>query len=294
MDTAVTTPPPESAPATPAPAPADPFAIDESALVSLSPEQRAGLEPVLQRWKETAKGEIEKRTKESEESFKPIREQADALQQLVRQPAFVAWWNQQQKIMSEGQPAATRDAVAAAKPQDFATPEEWSQAVLEASQGSPEKLQSIQSRMFSTMATPVVQQLQAQHRELSTQLEMKNLMEEHPDYKDLDQIGLDAKGQGTSLLEHCLNWAEANNKPLEEGYVMARRWADSMRSTAKSEAMGIVKEKKESVTEGPSTATSNSQVILVESLDEAMKRTMEDQLAGINKGVRYEVRPKSK
>lgn len=276
-------------PETTVPAPSDPYALEETSLASLSPEQRASLDPILDTWKKKAIEREESAKKSAEESYKPHREKAEALDNLVKHPKFQEWWRLQQQQMAGGQSPQTQQAVAQSKPQDFASPEEWSQAVLDASNGDASKLQAIQARMFATMATPFVQQFTQQQKELSTKLEMKELMENHPDYKELDQIGLDDKGQGTSLLEHCLNYVEARGEPLEKGYQMARTWAAGMRSKAEAQAMGIVKDKRDSVTSGPSTSTNASNVVYVNSEDEKIKRFMDDQLSGI-KNVRYEVR----
>lgn len=277
-----------------APAPSDPFSLDETALASLSPEQRASLDPILDGWRSKAKAEIDKTSRSAEEKYKPLSEKALAFDQLVQWQPFQNWWGAQQKQMSAGQPASTQEAVAQSRPQDFATSQEWSEAIVNASNGDASKLQTIQARMFATMATPVVQQLQQKQHEIDTKVEMQELMRDHPDYKDLDRIGLDEKGDGVSLLEHCLAWAEANRKPLEQGYQMARRWASSLGAQKQAEAMGLVQGKRESITAGPSTSSSSAQVVMVDSIDEAMKRTMDDQLQGINKGIRYQVREKSK
>lgn len=280
------------APGTPAPD-TDPFALDEASLVSLSPEQRASLDPILEGWKTRAKSEIDKASKSAEEKYKPVNEKATALDQLVQWGPFQAWWNQQQQAMSQGQSAQTQQAIANAQPQDFATPEEWSQAVLEASNGMPQKLKEINARMFATMATPFVQQFQSKQQELTTKMEMNDLMANHPDYKDLDQIGLKDDGKGISLLEHCLNWAEKEGRPLEEGYQMAKSWADAMGAQKKAEAMGMVQGKKDSITAGPSTASGTGTVVYVDTIQDAMKKSMEAQLEG-RKDVRYEVRPPTK
>jgi len=270
-------------------APADPFALEESQLASLSPEQRASLDPILDGWKKKASEQIESTRKTaSEESAKPYREKAEALDNLVKHPAFVSWWNQQQQQAMQGQTAQTQEQISQARPQDFATPEEWSQAVIDASNGNPQKLQQIQARGFAMLATPVVQKLHQEVSTLKTQNEMNALMKNHPDYEELDQIGLDDKGEGTSLLEHCINWAENNGRPLEEGYQMARRWSDAMASGAKAKAMGLVKDKKDSVTAGPSTQIGGETVVYVRDQDELIRKSMQAELDG-KKGIRFEI-----
>jgi hypothetical protein len=267
----------------------DPFAVDEARFASLSPEQRAALDPVLEDIRGKAKAEIEKTRTTFENDYKPYKEKAESLDKLTNWAPFKQFWAHTQQQMAQGQNPQTQQAIAQSKPQDFATPEEWSQAVLEASQGDPSKIQNIQQRMFTTMATPFIQKFTNDQRELNSKLEMKELMEEHDDWKELDKIGLNEKNEGTSLLEHCLMWAQNNGKPLEEGYLMAKRWADSMKSGAQAQAMGMVQGKKDGILAGNSTALSNGSVVVVDSIDEAMKRSMNDQLAGI-KGVRYEVK----
>lgn len=267
----------------------DPFAVDEARFVSLSPEQRAAIDPVLEDFRAKAKAEIEKTRATVESDYKPYKEKADSLDKLTNWAPFKQFWAQTQQQMAQGQGVAGQQAAQQAKPQDFATSEEWSQAVLEASQGDPSRIQSIQQRAFTTMATPYIQKIQNDQRELNSKLEMKELMEEHADWKELDRIGLNEKNEGTSLLEHCLSWAQNNNRPLEEGYSMAKRWADSMKSGAQAQAMGIVQGKKDGILAGNSTASNNGTVVIVDSIDEAMKRSMNDQMAGI-KGIKYEVK----
>lgn len=267
----------------------DPFSLDESRFASLSPEQRAALDPVLDDFRTKAKAEVEKTRASVEQDYKPYKEKAESLDRLTNWGPFKQFWQQTQAQLAQGQTPQMQQAINQAKPQDFATPDEWSQAVLEASQGDPARIQSIQQRAFVAMATPHIQKIQSDQKQLNTKLEMKELMENHSDYRELDKIGLNEKNEGTSLLEHCLTWAQNNGRPLEEGYGMAKRWSDSMKAGATAQAMGIVQGKKDSILSGNSTASGNSTVVAVESIDEAMKRSMNDQLAGI-KGVRYEVR----
>src|SRR5712691_8898360 len=86
-------------------APADPFALDETKLISLSPEQRAAVEPIIQEWKSKAQGEIDKNSKTYEEKYKPELEKAKALDSLVKEPQFVQWWQTMQRNAVAGQSA---------------------------------------------------------------------------------------------------------------------------------------------------------------------------------------------
>jgi len=259
------------------PAEADPFVLDESKLISLSPEQRAALDPVIQEWKTKAKSEIETRGKSYEEKYKPHMEKAQALDELIKDTRFQGWWKSIQQQSIQANPSGAQ-AAAQAKPQDFASESEWQEAWANAYQGDYTKFKEIQARMFSVMATPVVQQLQEGQAQLKTTLEMKDLFERHADAKELDLIGRNASDpndKSESLLESCLNWAEENGRPLEEGYMRARKWADALKVGAQQQAMGLVQEKKQSVTSGPTTQKAGPQVVEVADTDELMAKNME-------------------
>jgi hypothetical protein len=257
----------------------DPFALDEAKFASLSPEQRAALDPVFEEWKTKAKGEIEKTSKTYEEKYKPHMEKAQALDNLVKDPRFVQWWNNVANVATGGQ------GTQGAKPQDFATPEEWQTAVGNAYNGDPTKMQEIQARMFSAMATPVVMELRKNQEELKrgqeefrTMQEMKDLFERYPDAKQLDSIGRnpsDPNDTSLSLLEMCLNWADENGKSMADGYAMAKKWSDGLRVGAEQKAMGLVQEKKASITSGPSTNKAGQAVVEVADAEELMEKNME-------------------
>lgn len=267
---------PAPEPVAPAPAPApvadpnDPFSVDETQLATWAPEQRA----VLDGWKKKASEAIETRGKSSEEKYKAHVEKANALDQLTRHPKFQEWWASQQQ----------KPAPAAANPQDFATPEEWSAAVIEASNGDAKKLQGIQTRMWSQMATPIVQQLQQKQQQLEMTMQMKNLWERYPDAKDLDKIGRNAddpNDKTPSLLEIAMmHTVDQQGKSVEEGYQLAKKWADSLAKNAKQAALGITQEKKIAVTAGPSTSQANQTTVEVADADELVRRNMEALMSG--------------
>ncbi len=271
-------------------APADPFALEESSLASLSPEQRASLDPILDTWKKRATEEITKRESSVSEKYKPYQEKAAALEKLTQYQPFVQWWQTQQNQASQQNPGA-QPAIANTKPNDFATPQEWQEALNELYQGDGSKLQTIQSRMMAAWATPFVQQMTQKTQYIETQMEMKDLFERHTDAKQLDEIGIDPKTkEGISLLEMGLDWAEKNRKPLEEGYQLAKRWADQMTVSSQQKAMGLVQQKKQDITAGNSTSSSSgANVVEVESADELLRRSMDAQLSG-NKDVRFVIK----
>jgi hypothetical protein len=290
MDTAVAnnTAAPVSAPVTPSTPPAgetppssgtggasDPFSVDEAKLATFTPEQRATLEE----WKTRAKGEIEKTGKTYEEKYRPSEEKARALDALVKDSRFVQWWHGVQQSAATANPQSS-NVIQSTQPQDIASAEEWQTAIAEAYAGDPSKMKMIQARMFSVMATPVIQQLRDGQAELKTTLEMKNLFEMHPDAKKLDAIGYDATNPDSpTLLETALNLSEKQGKSLEWGYQLAKRWADAMSVQAKQEAMGMVQDKKASVTSGPSTNKGGAtNVVEVADVDEMMQKAQEHAL----------------
>jgi hypothetical protein len=274
--------PPVQAPEPVAPVPApvsdpnDPFSVDEARLSTFAPEQRA----VLDEWKKKASETIEARGKTSEEKYKGHVEKATALDQLTRHPEFQKWWASQQK-------GPTSDIT----PQDVATAEEWSTAVIDASNGQPQKLQELNMKMWAQKATPIVQQLQQKQQQLEmaqqqftmTQ-QMKSLWERYPDAKDLDQIGRnpdDPTDKTPSLLEIAMSHVvDQQGKSIEEGYHLARKWADALNKTAKQVALGITQEKKGAVTAGPSTSQVNSTVVEVDSFEELTRKNMEALMSG--------------
>jgi hypothetical protein len=271
-------------------APSDPFTVDETRLASLSPEQRAALDPVFEEWKTRAKAEMEKSGKTYEEKYKPHMEKAQALDQLVKDPRFQTWWTNVTQVATNQNPQGA-GAIQGSKPQDFATPQEWQEAVAEAYAGDGSKLQGIQQRMFAIMATPVITQLREGQEELKLTFQMKNLIESHADFKELDAIGRDPKDpKGESLMSMCLDWAEENGKTLEDAYTRARAMADAMKVGAQQQAMGLVQGKKESVTSGPSTNKAGSAVIEVADADELMQKNME-YLANGQTPPRFVIRP---
>src|ERR1700761_4348846 len=264
----------ETPPAATEPVAADPFAVDETKFASLSPEQRAAIEPVISEWKTKAKQEIEKTGKTYEEKYKPHVEKATALDKLVEDPRFIGWWNGLQQAAQQSVPGAQTQGV---QPRDIATPEEWQMAMLEAQQGNGARFNMIQQRFLQAAAAPVVQQLQRGQEELKATIEMRDLFERHPDATKLDSIGRnpsDPNDQSLSLLEMALNWAAENKKSMEDGYKLAKKWADSMSVGAKQEAMGIVQSKKESVTSGPSTSQGGQAVVEVADADELMSKNI--------------------
>lgn len=261
--------------------PADPFSLSENDLVSLSPEQRAAVEPIIEGWKKKATDEISRRDADIGK-YKSYEEKATALDKLTQYQPFVQWWQQQQSVAQQGaQNQNQAQAIGQTKPTDIASSTEWQEALYQASIGDGSKLQAIQARMMATWATPLVAQLQEKQATLDAKLELRNLFEEHPDAKELDMIGLDPKTkEGTSILEIALEWAQNNGKTLEDGYQLARRWRDTLSVSAQQQAMGLVNSKKESITAGPSTSSSSKNFVEVDSLDEAMKRTMDAALGG--------------
>jgi hypothetical protein len=256
---------------------ADPFALDEAAFASLSPEQRAAVEPIITTWKERANEEISKRETSYTEKYKPYEEKAQALEKLTSYAPFQKWWQEQQMQAQRQNPGNGQPAEFGQVKND----PEWQAAILDASTGDPTKLQALQSKFMNDYFTPIAQRLAATQLEIKKELEFKDLLDAYPDMKELDAIGLDPKTkEGVSLLQMGLEWAENNGKSMADGYQLARRWADQMQAGAKDQAMGMVKGKKDGIITGPSSQSSNTNVIAVRDADELIRRSMEAQMDG--------------
>lgn len=272
------------APAQDLPAPetggADPFAVDENSFASLSPEQRAALDPVLDTWKKSAKAALDK----EKATYEPHVKKAQALESLTRDPRFVKWYHE---INSPAQDPAQK----AAAPAQVASAEEWANAVQEMANGDPTKFNNLQIKQLTQFAGPHIERLEQQQNIIRQQTEMNQLISNHPDVRDLDTIGREDDPTAPSLLELCLRVVKEQNRgTMEQAYQMAKKVAQSMENKGKRAAMGMVQEKKGSVTEKPATNSKEEGVILVDTMEEAMTKNIEAAMDG--RKVKYSVAKK--
>lgn len=251
-----------------APAEVDPFALDEAKFASLSPEQRASLDPVLSEWKEKAKGELTK----VRESYKPAEERARALEMLTQDQRFQAWYR---SLSQPQQQQVNQQAQQQQRPQ-VASPEEWATAVQEAATGNPERMQNIYQRMMSEWARPTVEALESRQNQADLRMEMTDLFTSHTDAKELDRMGRDAKNPNDnrpSLLEICLHYVkDLRGGTMEQAYQVARQIADASGAKSQQAAMGMLQDKKASVTGGPSTSTQATDTVFVDSTEELLSK----------------------
>jgi hypothetical protein len=291
-ESTITAPPavPDPAAATTPAAANDPFSLDENALVSLSPEQRAGLEPVLNGWREKAQAEIKKREDTVAERYKPHEEKAQALEKLVNYAPFVKWWQEQQQQAVQG--GAQPNQVAQQSPFQVATPQQWSEAVVEMANGDPAKFNDLQQKSVLALARPFFQENAQEIQALKVERDLQHLFRTHPDAVDLDKIGIDPNDkESVSLLEEALDLADRRGKPLEWGYNMAKRWYDAMTVNAQQRAMGMVNDKKTSVTTGPGTSSPKGTVVEVADYGELLKADLQAQMRG-DKETRFVIKSK--
>lgn len=279
-----------SAPNVPGSGAADPFALDENAFVSLTPEQRAGLDPILDTWKKKAHEEISRRESEHTEKYKPYEDKANTLDKLAKYQPFVQWWQSQQNAAKQGATGHQQDQIDKASPFQVASAQEWQEAVLDMSNGDPTKFNALQQKSVLALAQPFVQQVTGSYQRIQTELNLERLFKTHPDAVELDKIGLDEKTkEGISLLEMGLDWAEKNGKSMDEGYALAKKWADQLSVTAQQKAMGMVQDKKASVTAGPSSAGSGKPVIEVNDFSDLLTQELKAQVSG-NKDARFVIK----
>lgn len=303
-------PAPGPAPAAPAPEPAAPAApeaapaapaeerfldLDEAELASLPPEIRKGVvDPLLTKLNGKAKEKILK----ERESFKAHQQKADVFDQLVKQPwfqqAYYQVQNPQRQVPQQPQPG---------QPQVPQVPgisaQEWNQAYEKAAEGDMTALNALQEKQLDTLVkqkyAPIIEHVQTKTRELEMTMELNDLFSNHEDAKELDSIRVNpADPRSPSLLEMALHFvSDKGGRPFEEAYQAARTMADQLKTQAKSVALGIVQDKKASVTEAPArTQVTDEGVVYVDTPQEALRAQIAASLK--NQNVTYRVRPRQK
>ena len=125
----------------------DPFAVDESQFVSLSPEQRAALDPVLTKFKESAKSYAQKERDSESKKYTDHVKKSQALEKLVADPEFVKWY--------QGRQAPQQTA-----PKTVASAEEWAKAYEALSGGDPGPLEQLQAKLVMSVGGPAIQRNQ--------------------------------------------------------------------------------------------------------------------------------------
>jgi hypothetical protein len=258
----------------------DPFAVDESQFVSLTPEQRASLDPVLSKWKETAQARIKESIEKEKKQYEPHLQRSQALEKLVKDPRFVKWYHETNN---------PTDAKVQTTPRTVASAAEWAEALQALAQGDSEAYEKLQAKLVMSVGGPQLQKTQNEMNLLKRENEMVKLFSSHPDAKDLDQIGRENDPQAPSLFELCASVViDRNGGTWEQAYQMAKTVAQSMENKGKRAAMGLVSEKKGSVTEKSTSPSKEGGVVFVDTMEEAMSRNIE---AAIDKtGIKYQVR----
>lgn len=300
---AAPSPEPAAAPAPEAPAaPAAEerfFDLDENELASLPPDIRKGVvDPLISKLNGKAK---EKFLKERE-GFKSHQQKADVFDQLVKQPWFQQAYYQMTNPGRAQAPAQPQTQAPAAPPQAPApgiSAQEWNQAYEQAANGDMTALNSLQEKQLDLLVkqkyAPIIEHVQTKTRELEMTMELNDLFSNHEDAKELDSIRVNpADPRSPSLLEMSLHFiSDKGGRPFEEAYQAARKMADQLKAQAKSAAIGIVQEKKASITEAPTrTNVVDEGVIYVDTPQEALRSQIAASLK--NQNVTYRVRPRQK
>ena len=254
----------------------DPFAVDESQFVSLSPEQRAALDPVLSKFKESAKSYAQKERDSESKKYTDHVKKSQALEKLVADPEFVKWY--------QGRQAPQQTA-----PKTVASAEEWAKAYEALSGGDPGPLEQLQAKLVMSVGGPAIQRNQQEMSMLRAENEMNKLWANHADAKDLDTIGREEDPQAPSLLQLAAQASMQNGMvDWEKAYALASKVRLSMENKGKRAAMGMVADKKGSVTEKPSTNSREEGVQYVDTMEEAMNANIEAAIDG--RKIKYQVR----
>lgn len=257
----------------------DPFAVDESQFVSLSPEQRAALDPVLTKFRESAKSYAQKERESEGKKYTEHVKKSQALEKLVSDPRFVKWYNETNNPQNQTSVA----------PKSVASAEEWANAYQALSAGDPMPLEQLQSRLVMSVGGPAIQRNQQEMQMLRSENEMTKLFANHADARDLDSIGREEDPSAPSLLQLAAQVVlDKQGGTWEQAYALASRVAKAMENKGKRVAMGMVSEKKGSVTEKPSTNSKEEGVQYVDTMEEAMTANIEAAMDG--RKVKYQVK----
>lgn len=287
---------PQAAPA--APAEERVLDLDEAELASLPPEIRKGVvDPLLTKLNSKAR---EKLMKEREGATK-FQQKADTFDQLVKQPWFQQAYYQMMNPQAR-QPQVPQQQQPQQQPQAQApaiTAQEWQQAYERANEGDMTALNALQEKNLDLLVkqkyAPIIEQVHTKTRELEMTMELNDLFSNHEDAKELDSIRVNpADPRSPSLLEMALHFvSDKGGRSFEEAYQAARKMADQIKGQAKSAAIGIVQDKKASVTEAPARQqVADEGVIYVETPEQALKAQIMASLK--NQNVTYRARPRQK
>jgi len=259
----------------------DPFAVDETAFVSLSPEQRAALDPVLSKWKDSAKSYAKSEREAEGKKYADHVKKAQALEKLVSEPRFVKWYQE-----TYNPQVGSGDGAA---PKSVASAEEWAKAYESLSAGNPAPLEALQTKLVMSVGGPAIQRTQAEMNLLRMENQMTKLFANHPDAKELDQIGREDDAESPSLLQLCAQSVmDKQGGTWEQAYALAKQVALSMENKGKRAAMNLVDGKKGSVTEKSSSSSKEEGVQYVDTMEEAMNANIEAAIDG--RKVQYRVK----
>lgn len=255
----------------------DPFHFDESALSQLTPESRTAIEPLIQSWKKSALETITK----TKESYKSAEEKAQALDKLVKDENFVSWYNQtyNRQTTPADEVEETSGEEDVRKP--IVTPQEWNEALQLAANGDPTKYEELNRRIAEAATLPALTEIQKKQNEMKMSIELDNVFRNHPDVRELDSIKVNDSPGAPSLFEMALYYVhDRNGRSMEEAYGAAKNLYNNIMAQAKKSAMGMLQEKKTSVTEGPTTSTNESSVIYVDSPEQVLREQIKANMAG--------------
>ena len=254
----------------------DPFAVDESQFVSLSPEQRAALDPVLGKWKESAKTYAQKERESEAQKYTEHVKKAQALETLARNPKFIEWYNQQTN------PQKAQDTA----PKTVASAEEWANALQALANGDSLAYEQLQQKLVMSVGAPAMQDINY----MKAESELNRVISVHPDVRDLDMIGRETDPNAPSLFQLCLEQVkERRGGTVEQAYQLAKSIAGSMETRGKRTAMGMVNGKMNSTTEPQVKNNSKDEgVMYVDTLEEAMSKNIEAAIDG--RKIKYSVK----
>lgn len=242
---------------------------DPGSFDSLEPEIRQRIEPMFKPLQEKI-ATYEKQI----ESAKSSQDKAAALDRLVQDADFQKYWTQR-----NSRPVAQ-------DPKSSFTPEEYQVAYDKSMQGDFSGLAALQEKQVKAIldrdVAPAMNNLNQKAREIELGVELGNLLQNHPDARDLDKYG---------FLEPALHYyTDKLGKPMEFAYSRAKEAYDKAIGDYKAKEAKSIQDKRGSVTETPGITTTDQGVVYLDTSEQVLRAQINAAVKG--EKVQYRVRPR--
>lgn len=240
---------------------------------TLDPEIRTRVEPIFRPMQEKL-ANYEKEI----ESSKSSKEKAMALDRLVQDSDFQQYWTKRNSKPATPEPV---------KGQELAfTQEEYQSASEKFMAGDPSAMMALQEKQTKAMlardVTPALDSLNRKAKEFEMSVELGNVLNAHPDAKELDKYG---------FLEPALHYyTDKMGKPMEYSYQKAKEAYDKAIGDYKLKQQKEIEDKRGSFTEMPGTITADGGVVFLDTAEQVLRASTNAAVKG--EKTQYRVKPR--